>query len=145
MEHDITDRQPTTTADENFAVMLGKCSATKRLYLLKFARRMGNPEDMERIVNDTFHMVGSYTLDEEQYRRLSDPGAHARDISAGRLSGAPNCPCCGNDIGLVVCGNCGHTLCASSEDSRVVCPWCSTILQLESGDSGDFEINRTIG
>ncbi len=145
MDREIEKERPATAADENFAVMLGKCSTTKRPYLLKFARRMGNPEDMERLIHDTFFLVGSYTIDEEQYRRLSDPHAHGRDIKAGRLAGAPNCPCCGNDIGLVVCGHCGHTLCASSESKEVTCPWCASTLTLESGDSGDFEINRTIG
>lgn len=132
--------------DENFAIMLSKCSKTKRPYLMKFARRMGNPEDMENIVGNGFYHVGSYTIDEEQYRRLSDPGLRARDISSGKLFGSPACPCCGNDTGLVVCGNCGHTLCASSTEKQVVCPWCNATLELSrEGESGDFNINRTIG
>ncbi len=145
MEAPADDEHPATPADENFAVMLGKCSNTRRPYLMKFARRMGNPEDMEQFVGNNFYLIGSYTIDEEQYRRLSDPNAKARDIEAGRLLGQPVCPCCGNVYGLVVCGTCGHTLCAG-EEGRAVCPWCQTTLEIQTagGDSG-FDINRTIG
>lgn len=147
MEQGPTAPGKESSADENFAVMLSKCSTTKKPYLMKFARHKGNPEDMENFVRDTFFLVGSYPIDEEQYRRLSDPGSKARDISAGRLSGTPVCPCCGNDVGMCVCGNCGHTLCASSKQKNVVCPWCNATLEFNASEEGpaDFDINRTIG
>ncbi len=139
--HDVT-----MAADENFAVMLAKCSNTRRPYLLKFGRRLGNMEDMEAVLSDNFHLIGAYPIEEEAYQKLSDPHAKARAIRSGRLFGAPVCPCCGNSCGLVVCGNCGRTLC--SDAGPVTCPWCNANLVPSEGSSeGEqgFDIDRTIG
>lgn len=140
-----TAEQTLSPADENYAVMLAKCSNTRRPYLLKFARRMGNPEDAEALVGDGFFLQGAYPIDEDSYLRLSDPHTRARAIRSGRLYGAPVCPCCGNSCGLVVCGACGRTLC--SDAGPVTCPWCNASLTpAEAGEHSEgFDIDRTIG
>lgn len=60
--------------DENYVVLLGKCSNTKRLYLVKYAKHLANIEGLEtlNIKTTDFKLVGAYPIDEENYNDLSD-------------------------------------------------------------------------
>ena len=55
--------------DENFAVLLGKCSNTKKTYLVKYAKRIAGIEGLEElgIKGLDYKLVGAYPVDEETY------------------------------------------------------------------------------
>lgn len=127
--------------DENFAVLLGKCQTTKKPYLIKYAKRLSKSEVTDFNVMD-FKLVGAYPIDEESYNALSE-GKSNRNINTNSLVGGPTCPCCGNQIGLVVC-ECGNIFCVG-EDTHCKCPWCGLEGTLSAiGESGE-NINRTRG
>lgn len=129
--------------DENFAVILGKCQHTKQTYLLKFVRRVQNVEDIATWSQRGFGYVGSYIVDEREYKSLSDSSSDKANINSSLLSGSPSCPCCGNPMGLVVC-ECGHVFCAGDKP-EVVCPWCNAPGKLSAVGSEGIDVNRTIG
>lgn len=134
-------RQP-QRVDENFAVFLGKCQTTMRPYLIKYQRRMQAVEGLKYFTPSEFRLVGAYPVDEEGYKRFSNGVATGRRINSMELVGAPTCPCCGNQLGLVVC-DCGNIFCVGdSETNR--CPWCGLEGTL-SAASGGIDITRTRG
>lgn len=125
--------------DENFAVLAAKCQSTKKLYLVKYAKR--GPEFEEYRPTDLFKLVGAYPVDEETYTRLSGRGSN-REINTMRLRGVPTCPCCGNQIGILVC-ECGKVFCA--EGPRNTCPWCGTTGTISEIGEGGANIERGRG
>lgn len=129
--------------DENFAVVLGKCQTTNKLYLIKFARKFGSPEDSENILDHGFRLVGTYPIEEEIYKVLSDENQVGKNINTQLLSGRPTCPCCGNQLGFVIC-ECGNIFCAG-ENSNDHCPWCGMHGELSAVGSEGIDVNRTIG
>lgn len=60
--------------DENFVVLLGRCSNTKKLYLVKYAKHLFDIEGLEslNIKATDFKLVGAYPIDEETYNELCD-------------------------------------------------------------------------
>lgn len=133
--------------DENFAVILGKCQTTNKLYLIKYAKRIKPLENdiagMSFKVRD-YKLVGAYPIDENQYKELSDNLNFDTNINTIELFGRPTCPCCGNQLGFVVCGDCGHVFCAG-EEPTLKCPWCGMEGFLSDGDANGMNINRTQG
>lgn len=128
--------------DENFAVIVGKCQTTGRKYLIKYAKRMHRPGGMEMFSSNDFRLVGAYPIDGEAYDALSDGRNLSRKINSMSLVGAPTCPCCGNQYGLVTC-ECGNVFCVG--DSQVnTCPWCGLQGTLGTADGG-IDIARTQG
>ena len=133
--------------DENVAVLLGRCSETKRLYLIKYARKLKfflGQEHPGRLKMDesTFKLVGAYAVDEEKYRAFSADGDSGISISSESLIGTPTCPCCGNQLGLVFCGGCGKIFCWGEDNAP--CPWCG--MQGELGESSSaFDLSRERG
>lgn len=85
----LTKVEPGTggKVDENFAVMMGKCQTTGKPYLVKFARRFGNPEDIEDFIQQGFRLVGTYPIDEAKYAQLSDGKALGKNINTNLLYG----------------------------------------------------------
>ena len=83
--------------DENFVVLVGKCSNTKKTYLVKYAKRMAEYKDMDYgnlgLLKNEFKLVGAYPIDEETYNSLSD-GNSNQSINTTALRGVPTCPCC---------------------------------------------------
>ena len=127
--------------DENFVVLNGKCSQTEKLYLIKFRKSSQNsflPDFQTRI----FRLDGAYKIDEIAYKEYSNDKDYALKISSDELYGNPNCPCCGNQIGIAHC-SCGGIHCISS-DGEATCPWCGNLGYYGIGD-GNFDINRTLG
>lgn len=111
--------------DENYAVLLAKCSTTKQTYLVKYAKRLPDIRGLESLGikdSDDFKLVGAYPVEEEAYNGLSD-GASNRNINTMSLRGVPTCPCCGSQYGVVVC-ECGNIMC--SDGKMQSCPWCGT-------------------
>lgn len=131
--------------DENFAVVMGKCQTTKRPYLIKYARRI-KPlgfKGLEGFNVADFKLVGAFPIEEESYKMLSDDTLSTKNISTIELHGVPTCPCCGNQIGFVVC-ECGKIFCVG-EDTNNKCPWCGLEGFLSRGKSEGMDINRAIG
>lgn len=131
------------TVDENFAVVLGKCSTTKQAYLIKYAKRIPNGEggigiDID---SDKFKLVWAYPIDEEAYNELCD-GRSENTINTALLIGAPSCPCCGNQYGFVVC-DCGKIMCSGG--GHAVCPWCGTQGTLIAHGGDGMDVTKGIG
>lgn len=129
--------------DENFAVLLGKCSNTKKTYLIKYAKRLSNIEGLEGLdmKGIDFKLVGAFPVDEETYNSLSD-GKSNRQINTMSLRGVPTCPCCGNQLGVVVC-ECGNIMCSDGETTA--CPWCGMEGSLGAIEEGGMNITRGRG
>lgn len=129
--------------DENFAVLFGKCSTTKKTYLVKYAKHIGNIPGLESIgiKGMDYKLVGAYHVDEEIYNSLSE-GKSNRNINTMSLRGVPTCPCCGNQYGVVIC-DCGNIMC--SDGSTQACPWCGTEGSLGEIAEGGMNITRGKG
>ena len=129
--------------DENFAVLLGKCSNTKKTYLIKYAKRLSNIEGLEGLdmMGTEFKLVGAFPVDEETYNSLSD-GKSNRQINTMSLRGVPTCPCCGNQLGVVVC-ECGNIMCSDGETTA--CPWCGMEGSLGAIEEGGMNMTRGRG
>ncbi len=137
------DTQKACIIDENFTVLLGKCSTTKKQYLVKYAKRISDMEGFESLgfkVED-FKLVGAYPIDEEVYNSLSEGKSNQR-INTISLRGVPTCPCCGNQFGVVVC-ECGNIMC--SDGQTTACPWCGTEGSLGEIADGGIDITRGRG
>ena len=59
------------------------------------------------------------------------------------MRGVPTCPCCGNQLGVVVC-ECGNIMCVG-DDFQSRCPWCGIEGTLSSTDEGGIDVNRGRG
>lgn len=138
----IDPKSPVARVDENFAVLLGKCQHTHQPYLIKYAKRMQHIEGLEYFSPTDFKLVGAYPIDEKEYTNLTDPSATGRSINSRELVGAPTCPCCGNQFGLVTC-ECGKVFCVG-ESTTNKCPWCGLEGTLATA-SGGIDITRTRG
>ncbi len=145
--HDINlekvDSGHAQRADENFVVLHGRCQTTKQEYLVKYAKRLDTLgiEGLEGLNGIDFRLVGAYTIDKESYKSLSLNSE--RRINTMELVGVPTCPCCGNQLGVVVC-ECGKIFCVG-EQANVTCPWCGMKGQLSQGESCGMDISRGIG
>ena len=137
------DPEQACIVDENFVVLLGKCSNTKKLYLTKYAKRICDFEGLEEIGLKTteFKLVGSYPIDEESYNSMS-LGKSNQVINTEFLRGVPTCPCCGNQFGVVVC-DCGNIMC--SDGNTTACPWCGEEGTLGAIAEGGMDITRGRG
>lgn len=138
------DPRQSYKVDENFAVIMGKCQTTKRLYLIKYAKRLkpSTIGNMELNVQD-FKLVGAYPIDEESYNMLSDNMQSKRNINTIELFGSPTCPCCGNQFGFVIC-ECGNIFCVGDEP-HTKCPWCGLEGVLSEGNAEGMNVNRARG
>lgn len=131
--------------DENFVVLQSRCSETRKLYLIKYAKRLQEIGGLEGtgISEASFKLVGAYPIDEAAYERLSD-GASDRRINSTELIGVPACPCCGNQVGAIICNSCGKLTCCDGD--HVVCPWCGAEGWMNhGGQPGGFDIGRGKG
>nr|WP_315821006.1 TerY-C metal binding domain-containing protein [Paraflavitalea speifideiaquila] len=75
--------------DNNFAVFLSKCQATKKPYLIKYKRNI-TPSNIEGLSLETqfFKLQGSFPVD-DTYFQLSDNTPTNQKISSGELVGFP--------------------------------------------------------
>jgi len=137
------DTSKDCVVDENYAVLLGKCSNTKKPYLVKYAKRLSEIDGLENIGIKAvdFKLVGAYPIDEEAYNRLTE-GQSSRNINTMSLRGVPTCPCCGNQLGVVVC-ECGNIMCSDGETTS--CPWCGMEGSLGEIAEGGMSITRGRG
>ncbi len=128
--------------DENFVVLLGKCQNTKNSYLIKYSRKIRESEFVPYGVL-FYKLNGAYSINGESYSSLSDNTFKNRKINSEELLGVPTCPCCGNQLGLVIC-ECGNVFCVG-EDLHSKCPWCGLEGELSRVGSGGVDMNRTQG
>jgi hypothetical protein len=137
------DTSRASIIDENFCVLLGKCSNTKRLYLAKYSKHLTNIEGLEtlNIRATEFKLIGAYPIDEDSYNELSE-GTSKRNINTMSLRGVPTCPCCGSQLGVVVC-ECGNIMC--SDGHTTACPWCGMEGSLGEIAEGGVDIIRGKG
>lgn len=136
------DTKKSCKVDENFVVLLGKCQNTKKDYLVKYAKRL-RPSEFVNMDVLYYKLVGAYPIDEDNYSALSDDSATNRVVNTEELRGLPTCPCCGNQIGVVVC-ECGNIFCVG-DDKHNKCPWCGLEGELGGIGSGGIDITRTRG
>ena len=136
------DTNLTCVVDENYTVLVGKCSNTKKQYLVKFGKHLPESDDFGFWGSeDDFKLVGAYPVDEESYNSLSD-GKSNRYINTMALRGVPTCPCCGNQYGVVIC-ECGNIMC--SDGRTASCPWCGMEGSLGEIEEGGIDITRGRG
>jgi len=133
--------------DENFVVLLGKCQTSGKNYLIKYAKRLKKMDDKYDSLGDMlvmyYKLVGAYPIDGEVYKSLSVDGMSNRNINTQELLGQPTCPCCGNQLGLVVC-ECGNVFCVG-DNSHNKCPWCGLEGELSTIGEGGTDVNRGRG
>ena len=137
------DTSKPCVVDENFTVLLGKCSNTKKTYLVKYAKHLSGIEGLESLdlKATDFKLVGAYPVDEETYNSLSD-GKSNRYVNTMSLRGVPTCPCCGAQLGVVVC-ECGGIMCSDGHTTE--CPWCGMKGTLGEIAEGGMNITRGKG
>ena len=128
--------------DENYTVLVGKCSMTRKMYLVKYAKRTNPIPGLEEFRGVDFKLVGGYPVDEETYNSLSE-GSSNQYVNTNSLVGFPACPCCGNQWGVVIC-DCGGVMCVGT-DGSTQCPWCGMRGQLGSIGEGGMNVNRGRG
>ena len=134
----IKEKEQMVALDENYAIIVGKCSKVKLPYLMKYERLENSPLD-----NAIFQYVGVYPA-EKDYVDWSDNRPNHSKISTSQLWGGGGCPHCGAAFGLCMC-NCGQIFCANGE-KEVVCPGCNETLYFnDEADGADFDITRARG
>ena len=136
------DTTQSCNVDENFVVLLGKCQNTRNTYLIKYSRKNRASEYVPYGVS-FYKLNGAYSINEETYSALSDNTSINKKINSEELLGMPTCPCCGNQLGLVIC-ECGNIFCVG-EDLQSKCPWCGLEGELSRVGSGGVDLNRTRG
>lgn len=134
----------TRVYDENCAVLTGRCSKTRRPYLMKYERPPVKVSGLNFDLNiNRFNIAGCYPISED-YFSWSDPTASDIQINTSELHGVPGCPHCGNRSAFAQC-ECGKLLCINGEDD-VICPWCERAISFASDDGGsDFDVSRGHG
>ncbi|MDE6340163.1 MAG: VWA domain-containing protein [Muribaculaceae bacterium] len=127
--------------DENFVILHGRCQTTKQDYLIKYARYPQYSRNKGFFNTKDFKLVGAYPVDRKTYESLSID--NQSKINTLDLKGVPTCPCCGNQIGAVVC-DCGNIFCVGTSYTNE-CPWCGMKGTLSQGDSTGMDITRGLG
>ncbi len=128
--------------DSNFVVLAAKCQNTKRPYLMKY-RKVLHPSAVDGLGLQTlsYRLVGAFQVS-DAYFDLSDEASVQSKINTNELTGAPSCPCCGNQFAFAVC-QCQKIHCIG-EEKESTCPWCERKGQYGFGEGG-FDVNRAQG
>jgi len=138
----VTDEDIDSLSDPDYVVLTGKCTKTKRPYLIKYAKVQS--QGMEQFIkNEMFGLEGAYALDNGYFEWSTDQ-FKPELVNTAMLDGAPPCPACGNPISFAVC-ECGNLLCIDGS-GLATCPWCDKSLQFDMNQGGgDFNVNRGQG
>lgn len=129
--------------DETCVTLAGRCSKSRRPYLIKYERPPVNVSGLNFNLNiNGFNLAGCYPIDED-YFEWSDPSASSMQVNTSELHGVPGCPHCGNASAFALC-RCGRLLCVNGPDD-ISCPWCETALTFRNGDDNDFDVSRGKG
>lgn len=129
--------------DENCVALSGRCSRSRRPYLIKYERTAINLSTLDFKLNiNSFNLAGCFPIDED-YFAWSDESASSLQVNTSELNGVPGCPHCGNASAFALC-TCGKLLCINGPDD-VICPWCDKALSFNNDDHSDFDVNRGRG
>lgn len=109
--------------DENYVVLHGKCTSTGKSYLVKYGRSEQRQNEDSPVDNALFNLIGSYAITSENYEKFSGNSLISETIKSDKMFGMPTCPCCGNQFGVIVCGNCNKVSCYDGKGLHK-CPWC---------------------
>lgn len=119
--------------DENCVTLTGRCSRTRRPYLMKYERPPTTVSVLDFNLNlNSFNIAGCYPIDED-YFDWTDTSACGIQVNTSELHGVPGCPHCGNASAFALC-SCGNLLCVDGPDD-VICPWCAKGLSFSKGGS----------
>lgn len=124
--------------DDNFVVLHARCSTTGNDYLVKYGRRSSDSAEIQG--GSRYRLIGAYPVDKTVYKSLS--AGVTPKINTSLLRGVPACPCCGNQLGVVVC-DCGGVFCAGVDTAK--CPWCGMDGELGEIREGGLNIKRGLG
>lgn len=121
--------------DNAVATFIARCSANKKPYLIKY-KSQGQA---------AYRLEGTFVLGDD-FAELSEPGAERLNaaINSDWLSGYPNCPACGNTMGMCLCP-CGNLFCADEKAESTTCPWCNRNLSFSKEGPSNFDIHRSRG
>ena len=131
-----------SNSDPDYVILTGKCSKTKKPYLLKYSKIKS--EGMGQFIKDEcFGLDGAYALD-DSYFEWSSEQALQEDVNTSVLDGALPCPSCGNPISFAIC-ECKKMLCIDSS-GLANCPWCEKRIEFDmKSGGGNFNVNRGQG
>lgn len=135
------DTREHVKVDENCIVLLGKCTKTKKLYLVKYGKPTDRHEAAASRQGEPYTLVGAYAIDAEKYETFSGKSRAAAKVNSDAMMGIPTCPCCGNQDGVIVCGACSKVSCCGDESVHV-CPWCGNKGKIVSANSFDVARER---
>lgn len=79
------------------------------------------------------------SMGRKQVSKQSNQGLPLNTMS---LRGMPTCPCCGAQLGVVIC-ECGNIMC--SDGNTTACPWCGLEGSLGEIAEGGMDITRGRG
>ena len=129
--------------DEHCVVLSGRCSKTKRPYIMKYERHL------QEVVTKDFSMqaarydlAGCFPIGED-YFAWSDPRGSGFKISTDELVGTPGCPHCGNPSSFAMCG-CGKLMCFNGP-GELECPWCQKRVVFGGCSDDGFDVGRGRG
>jgi uncharacterized protein YegL len=103
----------TTPVDERFVFLIGRCSHSKKPYILKFGRELRSKR---------YECEFSGALPEDYFNFTE--GDSAAVVNTKALGEAPCCPACESKFSINLC-RCGRMHCSNIEKGYHICPWCS--------------------
>ncbi len=137
---------PSKVADESCVTLVGRCSKTKKPYLIKYEQVRQQLETRDfSLPMSHFELAGCYALDED-YFAWSDTRAISLQVNTSELVGTPGCPHCGNISAFAACA-CGKLMCVNGPQQQD-CPWCSKQVAFSGGNPGEsheFDVVRGRG
>lgn len=84
--------EPVKAYDENCVTLTGRCSKTRRPYLMKYERPPARVSGLDFSLNlNSFNIAGCYPIDED-YFAWSDATATGLQVNTSELHGVPGCP-----------------------------------------------------
>jgi len=127
--------------------IMGRCSGTKGLYIMKYEQIPENVLDELRAkgiqlppVRELYAGVSSYPISEFDF--ASDGKVPALSVSSDSLVMAPACPYCSNKH-WAFDESCGNIFCLSG-DGNYSCPWCG-VTSSYGLTNESFDVQRRMG
>ncbi len=116
--------------DQRNVFLIGKCSATKRPYALKYKRgSAGQP----------YQFDFGCPLPEDYFELTEGDGSV--QVSTHQLAGVGRCPICEHGCALCKC-RCGKLTCGDLGGGAVTCPWCK---HRDNYVPAHFDVRRGLG
>ena len=138
------------TADQRYAILIGRCEKSSHPYLMKFHR---DPEGIRELLarenalefaRDFDYLFKTTIPLHQNYFELTEASSGGQTVNMARLLGGSPCPHCGASYTLALCGGCQNIHCISGE-GIAICPWCKTASEYGHSDGSDMIANRGQG